>query len=63
MQKQKTRPPVANELTDQATDEIRVYTLTREVDTDTPALENCLNNLKREYDFDMEAETVNIKDV
>ena len=59
MKKTKTQK-VENKLTGEPADKIRVYTISREVDSGTKALENTFKNLKREFDFDIVTETFDI---
>lgn len=45
-------------ISEEVTETVRVYTIAREVDSNSIVLENSLNNLKREFGFDMEKEDI-----
>ena len=57
--------PITKQKTRKKTDfqKVRVYTLAREVDSDTRTFEKALATLKREFGFDKETETFHVDDL
>jgi hypothetical protein len=48
------------EITGENIDKIRVYTITREVDSSTPLLEKQFRYLKREFGYDLETDECDV---
>jgi len=61
--KQKTRSLAKSEILGETYTKIRVYSIAREVDTSTKDFERCLKNLKIQFGFYMEKETIPEKDL
>lgn len=61
--KQKTRKPAKSEILEEEYTHIRVYSIGREVDTSTKDFERCLKNLKTQFGFHLEKETIPEKDL
>ena len=59
----KIKESLESEITGEICTKVRVYTISREVDSSTKDFQNALKGLKREFGFDMEKETFSTDDL